>query len=227
MLLTPLIISLGLASTSFAQSPPAQLYSPLVPGKILAATNALPASIQYPQFTTTAGRWRLFAPDTWTSGFHPATLYALHQRTKLCGATNSNGLGAADWLALGRSTSAALASLTKRNSVGHDVGFLSFPYVDELKLSVISPFQMTLFAQHAYSNPNNQTAARVVNEFATFLANRFSPIVGCTRSWDSADPNFQVKSFVRAPSFGLTNSTGHYRQHDEPRGSLCLSRVDR
>ena len=33
----------------------------------------------------------------------------------------------------------------------------------------------------------------MVNGFAADLAARFSPIVGCTRSWDTADPtDFQV-----------------------------------
>lgn len=47
-----------------------------------------------------------------------------------------------------------------------------------------------------YSNPSNQTAIEAVNKFATALAARFSPIVGCTRSWDSSDPtDFQACSF--------------------------------
>ena len=39
------------------------------------------------------------------------------------------------------------------------------------------------------------------------LAARFSPIVGCTRSWDTADPtDFQVRSvFVRSSETELTN----------------------
>ncbi|KAI0933566.1 hypothetical protein AcV5_005683 [Taiwanofungus camphoratus] len=42
-------------------------------------------------------------------------------------------------------------------------------------------------------NPHNQTAITVVNRFAADLAARFSPIVGCTRSWDTADPtDFEV-----------------------------------
>ena len=47
-------------------------------------------------------------------------------------------------------------------------------------------------------NPNNQTAVKAVNAFATALARRFNPIVGCTRSWNTADPtDFQVGSYFQ------------------------------
>lgn len=42
-------------------------------------------------------------------------------------------------------------------------------------------------------NPANETALHAVETFAAALAARFSPIVGCTRSWDKGDPDdFQV-----------------------------------
>ncbi len=45
----------------------------------------------------------------------------------------------------------------------------------------------------ASRNPENETAIEAVNAFANHLAARFDPTVGCTRSWDSADPtDFQV-----------------------------------
>ena len=37
-------------------------------------------------------------------------------------------------------------------------------------------------------NPENETALEAVNAFAADLAARFSPTVGCTRSWDNPDP---------------------------------------
>jgi hypothetical protein len=44
-----------------------------------------------------------------------------------------------------------------------------------------------------HSHPDNQTATAAINNFAKELAARFSPIVGCTRSWDTSDPtDFQV-----------------------------------
>jgi len=84
-------------------------------------------------------------------------------------------LGIANWLELGREASAALVPLEIKNGQGHDVGFLSFPFVEELAL-----------------NPGNQTAISAINNFARLLANRFNPTVGCTRSWDAPDPDFQV-----------------------------------
>lgn len=125
--------SMLLLCVTTVMSIPAQLFSPLVPQKVLATFKSLPNPVQYPQWTDgTTGRWVLFNPDTWTSGFFPATGYALNTRKHLCGATPENGLGSADWLALGRAASSALIPLGTSNHVGHDVGFLSFPFVEEL-----------------------------------------------------------------------------------------------
>lgn len=157
-------------------SPPAQLFSPLVPQKVLATFKALPNPTKYPQYTTTTGTWQYFSPDTWTSGFFPVTGYEVNTRRKLCGATPANGLGIADWLAVGRAASNALISLENGNGQGHDQGFLSFPFVEELVV-----------------NPNNKTAQTAIKAFAKILADRFNPVVGATRSWNTADPtNFQV-----------------------------------
>lgn len=122
-------LSLGLAATV-----PSELFSDLVPSKILATTKLLPSPLTYPQYTSTSGSWLLFSPDTWTSGFFPSTLYALNTRKTLCGATSANGLGAADWLDLGRYLSSGEISLEGGNSEGHDQGFLSFPFVEELAM---------------------------------------------------------------------------------------------
>lgn len=162
--------------TVLAVKPQAELFSPLVPQKVLATFNALPSPVRYPQYSTTAGIWQYFPPDTWTSGFSPVTGYALNTRKNLCGASDTNRLGTADWLALSRAASTGLIPLEVETSVGHDVGFLSFPFVEELIV-----------------NPSNETAKTAVNTFAQALAARFNGAVGCTRSWDSADPtDFKV-----------------------------------
>ncbi|KAF5379868.1 hypothetical protein D9757_007200 [Collybiopsis confluens] len=156
---------------------PNELFSPLIPQKIANTAKSLPFPIQYPQYTTTwnvsnPGHWLNFIPDTWTSGFFPTSLYALNTRKALCGATEANGLQIADWLTLGRSTSSGLIPLEHNNTnLQHDVGFVSFPFSEELLV-----------------NPQNQTAKDAINAFATDLAARFSSIVGCTRSWNTADP---------------------------------------
>jgi hypothetical protein len=43
------------------------------------------------------------------------------------------------------------------------------------------------------SDPHNKTAQHAVETFGAALAARFSSVVGCTRSWNTADPtDFQV-----------------------------------
>ncbi|KAG5639511.1 hypothetical protein H0H81_000656 [Sphagnurus paluster] len=169
-----ILATCALAST--AATPPAELFSPLIPQKVLAAFKALPNPIKYPQYTTTTGTWQFFSPDTWTSGFFPVTGYEVNTRRTLCGATPANGLGSADWVALARAASNGLISLENGNGQGHDQGFLSFPFVEELLL-----------------NPNNATAKTAILAFSKILSGRFNSVVGATRSWDSSDPNnFQV-----------------------------------
>ena len=43
-------------------------------------------------------------------------------------------------------------------------------------------------------DPTNDTAKAAVQSFASSLAGRFSPIVGCTRSWDNTtdETDFEV-----------------------------------
>ncbi|KAH8832002.1 glucuronyl hydrolase [Flagelloscypha sp. PMI_526] len=157
-----------------ATSVPSELYSPIVPQKLLAAYQKTPDPIQYPQYTSTNGTWELFPADVWTSGFFPATMYALEERKRLCGATKSNGLGLANWANLGRALTSGLTALEVQNTVGHDVGFLSFPFAHELQI-----------------NAHNQTAKDGINNFAKLLAARYNPLVGCTKSWDWP-PYFKV-----------------------------------
>ncbi|KAI9056950.1 glycoside hydrolase family 88 protein [Trametes sanguinea] len=161
------------AATGLA-SPPAELYSPLVVEKVLKTAQSFPDPPQYPQYTDRdEGNWIWFNTDLWTTGFFPSTLYAMHERAQICGSKAGN---AEQWLELGRSWSTPEIPLETHTTVGHDVGFVSYPFMDEIKV-----------------NPKNATAIQAVNAFATELAARFSPIVGCTRSWDSADPtDFQV-----------------------------------
>lgn len=191
------LLFMGLDLTKAAIPP--QLFSSLVPAKILDTAKSLPSLIQYPQYTDMElGQWQLFSPNTWTSGFFPATLYALNTRKTLCGTFENNNLAIADWLNLGRSTSSGLIPLETDNTLGHDVGFISFAFVEELAMQVTSPHCRV--THDSDRNPQNQTAISAVNNFAKDLAARFNPIVGCTRSWDTADPtDFQVgQTFIRS-----------------------------
>jgi hypothetical protein len=143
------------ASYAFAAdlSLPAELFSPLVTQKILATAQTNQNPPKYPQYTDRVqGVWEYFAPDTWTSGFFPATLYELQRRTSLC---PTQELNSSDWLALAQRWSAAEVPSETHTGVGHDVGFLSFPFVDELQVYVIlcsvdvgpSPIQYFLVIQ--------------------------------------------------------------------------------
>ncbi|KAL5527581.1 hypothetical protein ACEPAG_6382 [Sanghuangporus baumii] len=171
-MLRSLLVLVVLAShvvRATAASPPPELFSSLVAQKVsqIASNNSSPTL--YPEYTDAAGQWVDFVPDTWTSGFFPAVLYSLNTRVGLC---NDSTLLGTDWLSEARRWSSAEVPLEAQNTQGHDVGFLSFPFVQELLI-----------------DPTNQTANDAVNAFANDLAARFDPIVGCTRSWDTSDPS--------------------------------------
>ncbi|KDQ20015.1 glycoside hydrolase family 88 protein [Botryobasidium botryosum FD-172 SS1] len=159
-------LSLSAYNWQLTAAAPSLLYSPLIAQKVLKTLQTQPSgSFSYPQYTNASnpGIWHWDPVDYWTSGFLPATLYALHEREKLC---PGSGAGV-DWLALGRSWSAPLVKIAQKNSVQHDVGFISYAFVKELEL-----------------NPTNTTAKNLINQFAKDLTDRYNPAVGCTASWD-------------------------------------------
>lgn len=141
--LSALVAALALLPLSFATgadtagadescAPPEELWSPLVSQKFYATAVNVSAT-QYPQYTDrTYGLWIDFDVDIWTSGFLPAALYAMHTREALCPGLASDP--PVDWLALGRAWSGGLSALEVHNTVGHDVGFISFPLLEELKM---------------------------------------------------------------------------------------------
>jgi hypothetical protein len=126
--------SLSLLSVSNLVSPvqaaswPDELFSPLIPSKVLAAANNVPANLSvmpYESYTSTGGDWGYRTVDWWTGGFFPATLFAVNTRASLCEPTEENGLGQADWVELGRYLLNPIAKLSTGNSVQHDQGFMS------------------------------------------------------------------------------------------------------
>lgn len=142
-------------ATGYPQLPP-QLFSPLIAEKLLAnaqITQGIPSS--YPQYTTPdTGVWRYFGADTWTSGFLPATYYALAERAAICPHT-LNGTTTSQWLAFGRSSATGEIPLEVHTTVGHDVGFLSFPFVDELSTCAL-PSHTTLSISVLLSRPHQR-----------------------------------------------------------------------
>lgn len=114
-----------------ATEPPQELYSRLVSSKVLATAGDRRDGRSYPHTTDSVeGIWNYVKTDWWTSGFFPATLYSMARRSKFC----PNTVDRLDWANLGQAWSADLTSLLIKNSVGHDVGFISFPFVDELAM---------------------------------------------------------------------------------------------
>lgn len=106
---------------------PIELYSPLIPQKLLATSQKFTATnTTYPQWTTITpsdGKWVFFKTDTWTSGFFPASLILMYERGQLCGdGSLVSQQDAATSLNQGRTWSVPLTSLETTNNVKHDVG---------------------------------------------------------------------------------------------------------
>ncbi|KAG8738448.1 hypothetical protein FRC10_006824 [Ceratobasidium sp. 414] len=165
---------LAAASSGVTLQSPAsqQLTSPLIATKLEKTTSTLGSPPTYPQWTylSGSGSWQYFPAATWTSGFFPASLYLMNTRkSELCKTDSSTGQ--TGWLAAAEKWMQGLDPVANPNAglfgVRHDVGFLSFGWFEALRL-----------------NPNNKQAQDAVNAYATALASRFSPIVGCTMSWD-------------------------------------------
>ncbi len=115
---------------SLGHKPAKELFSPIISHKVLNTFQSLPYPTKYPEYTDTiVGDWLDFPPDTFTSGFLPATAYALNARGLLC----PDGV---DWLSLGRASTGALVPLETKNTVGHGVGFLSYPFAEEISVFV-------------------------------------------------------------------------------------------
>ncbi|KAF8761275.1 Glycosyl Hydrolase Family 88 [Rhizoctonia solani] len=162
-------------------APPSQLISPLIESKLTSTAGSLSSNnpTTYPQWTYLSGNgtWQYFRAATWTSGFFPASLYLMNTRKSvLC--TNDSETGSTDWLAAAQSWMQGLDPVANSNAglfdgVRHDVGFLSFGWLEALTL-----------------NSNDDKAKAAINSYATYLASRFNPNVGCTMSWDppSSDP---------------------------------------
>ncbi|KAG6829854.1 hypothetical protein H0H92_003297 [Tricholoma furcatifolium] len=159
------------ASVPPIHNPHDALFSALIPAKQLATYTKLRANPGwFPQYTDAHGAWKYFPANSWGSGIFPASLYALHARRTLCPATPANGLGLADWLALGRAVTTGMIPPDPEGSPDHD------------RASLISILEELEF------DSTNVTAQNYVIGLAKILANRFNPAVGCSRGFDSSDP---------------------------------------
>ncbi|KAI5477020.1 d-4,5 unsaturated-glucuronyl hydrolase-like protein [Pseudohyphozyma bogoriensis] len=175
---------LSLAALSSGATVPSDLFSSSTYSKLLTTAQSQSSPSSWPEYTSTNGSWLTFDATTWTSGFLPATFYLLNERhSKLCPAstpTATNG-STTDWLSYARAWSpASLYTADEALTNTHDVGFLSFPAQEELKLDA-----------------TNASALAAVEAEAVHLAERFSSVVGCTKSWDNGGAgDFEVVSEV-------------------------------
>ncbi|ORY92481.1 Six-hairpin glycosidase-like protein [Leucosporidium creatinivorum] len=177
MLVRSSLIAVAGLSTALAAAVPSQLFDQAVYSK-LSATAALSATA-WPEYTASNGSWATFDDSDWTTAFLPSTFYALnHRHTVLCPATTPSSTNGSDvdWLVLARTWSAPIfsPSLSLEEAWVHDVGFSSWVASAELALGA------------------NETAQATLMQEAEYLASRFSSIVGCTRSWDRGDGDFEV-----------------------------------
>jgi hypothetical protein len=118
----------------------------------------------YPYRTTSTGAWETRAASWWTSGFYPGSLWLAYQDT------------ADKWFRTEAERRQAGLESQKNNTSTHDVGFL-----------IMSSYE------NGYRATGVDAYRQVVLTAARSLASRFSPVVGCTRSWDSSSSsNFTV-----------------------------------
>ncbi|KAH7344841.1 d-4,5 unsaturated-glucuronyl hydrolase-like protein [Rhizoctonia solani] len=176
-----LTLAKAASGVSLESIPPSQLISPLIASKLASTAGTLSSNgpPTYPQWTYLSGNgtWEYFPAAKWTSGFLPASFYLMNTRkTVLC--KNDNETGSTDWLETAQNWMQGLDPIANPNAglfdgVRHDVGFLSFGWIEALAL-----------------NANDEKAKSAINAYATYLASRFNPNVGCTMSWDplSSDP---------------------------------------
>lgn len=129
---------------------PPELFSLLIPQKVLSTFQSLSTPILYPHITDSVeGKWIDHSVNWWTSGFLPAIGYLMLARQRMCNSTQSFDTSGGDWLTLGRSSAGPLANLNAIRGVEHDIGFISFPFVEELVVCVF----FLIHTQQTYTWP--------------------------------------------------------------------------
>ncbi|BGP07941.1 hypothetical protein JCM10049v2_003786 [Rhodotorula toruloides] len=154
----------------------APVYSPEANNKVLTTAQSSSSPAQWPEYTDPAnpGTWVYKPASDWTSAFFADQLYLLHERfSTLC----PNDDNTTDWLSLARTWSNELYNPSQDvlTSWAHDVGFNSAPMMHELRI-----------------NPGNETAKNALLANAQYLASRYSSVVGCTKSWDRGEGDFEI-----------------------------------
>jgi unsaturated chondroitin disaccharide hydrolase len=129
----------------------------------LAASTARLSTSAWPQLTGGDQRWVTTGASAWTSGFLPGALWLAYQDSPTSA-----------WRSRAERWQAGLAGQASNTST-HDVGFMVFD-------SFGNGYRLT------GTDSYRQTVLRA----AASLASRYSPTVGCIRSWNSGASDFQV-----------------------------------
>lgn len=154
-------------------------YTALYP-LIMQRANATLASLNgvttmYPtngyQSATPGSAWQYSSYSGWTSGFFPGLLLRLANYSR-----DRSELGYNWWLQNGQAWTAGLAP-EQFDDTTHDIGFILYTSYGEL-----------------LSLTGDSTAQKILLQAAETLTKRYSPVVGCIRSWGSIDthPKFEV-----------------------------------
>jgi unsaturated chondroitin disaccharide hydrolase len=160
-----LALALLAATTLQAQAatPPAFQHDLTFAAQQLGAVASTLGSTTYPYTTTASGAWATTGASSWTSGFFPGSLWLLYQHT-----------GDSQWLAWAQKWQAGIESQKNRTDT-HDLGFMFF----------------TSFG-NGYRLTGNDAYRQVLLSAAGSLAQRYSPAVGCIKSWDAGADDFKV-----------------------------------
>ncbi len=114
-------------------------------------------------FSPATGKWGMGGTGSWMSGFYPGALLYLFEATRDS--------------ALYREALAKMKPLEKEqyNTNTHDLGFMMYcPFGNARRIAFDTSYR------------------RIILNSARSLASRFSPVTGCTRSWNSAPSQFMV-----------------------------------
>lgn len=121
-----------------------------------ASLSSISSASSYPSTTKTSGAWNTTGASSWTSGFFPGALWRMYERS-----------ADASWRTAAAQRQAGIAG-QKTNAGDHDIGFKVF----------------TSFG-NGYRLTGDDAYRQVVLTAAGTLATRYSPTVGCIRSWGS------------------------------------------
>jgi len=121
------------------------------------------ATNRFPEYTGLDGAWVTTPASGWTSGFLPGSLWLAYEHS-----------GDPALLDAARRWTASLSS-QQYNTSTHDVGFMLFSSYG-----------------NGYRITGDPAFRQVLLKAAESLATRYSPVVGCTRSWNSGPDEFKV-----------------------------------